>query len=147
MRPVGAWCLALVVLLFWLAIAVPRTEARRVSCDRVLSTANREVRLSKGGTADLSAIARGLGTTVAWVEHCMLAYGRRPRRPGYQTAESRETELERLESDEPEEEFPEDVEEPGARERVVHPQRPRVLRVKPPPTPKEFEEFRYGYED
>jgi len=68
----------------------------------------------------------------------MLAYGRRPNRPGYESAETREQRLEAMEEDEPEESGPEDVEEPGARERVVLPDKPRVLHIKPPPTPSSF---------
>jgi hypothetical protein len=113
----------------------PPPSMQRISCERVISKIDQQVRRTNGQPADMSQVARQLGTHVIWVEHCMLAYGRRPKRPGYESAEARDERLEALEADEPEESGPEDVEEPGARERPEHPEKERVLRIKPPPTP------------
>lgn len=124
------------LLAVWLASSAPRAEAGRVACDVVISAVHRQVGILRGRSADLSLVAKRLGTTVPWIEHCMRAYGRRPKRPGLESAEAREEQLESFEDEEPEEAFHEDVEEPGARERVVHPQKERVLRAKPPPTPE-----------
>ena len=81
-------------------------------------------------------MAKILGTGVFWLERCMLAYGRLPKRP--LTTGSLDDRLESLEADEPEETGPEDVQEPGARERVEHPERPRVLHlgIEQRPTPE-----------
>lgn len=141
-----AWFpVAVLLLVVWLACAVPRTEARRVACDQVISAVNREVRLRRGEAADISQLAKRLGTSIPWVERCMLMYGRRPQRPGLEAAESKESEIEAFEEEEPEESFPEDKEEPGAHEEPEHPEKPRVFRLEPPPTPKEGEETREGF--
>jgi hypothetical protein len=141
------WLPAVLLLLVWLALSVPRSEAGRVPCDRVISKVNREVRIVRGESVDISHVAKQLGTSVAWVEHCMRMFGRRPKRPGHEAAGSLEAEIESFEEEEPEEAFAEDVEEPGARERIVHPPKARVFRSKPPPTPQEFEEWRRGFQD
>ncbi len=63
---------------------------------------------------DISEVAKKLGTSVAWVEQCMRTYGRRPRRPGLESSEGRESKLEAMESYEPEESLePEDRGEKG----------------------------------
>ncbi len=141
------WLPAVLLLAVWLALAVPSTEAGRVPCDRVISRVNREVRIIHGESVDISHVAKQLGTSIAWVEHCMRMFGRRPKRPGHEAAESLEAEIESFEEEEPEEAFAEDVEEPGARERVIHPPKARRFRSKPPPTPREFQEFLHGLED
>jgi len=116
-------------------------SALRVPCDRVISRLNHEEGSEHGTAPDMSRVAKQLHTTVTWVERCMLAYGRRPRRPGLESAESREQHLEDLEEQEPEEVAPEDIAEPGARERKEHPEKERVTHVKPPPTPGGFFDY------
>lgn len=140
------WLPAGLLLAVWLAISAPRIEARRVSCDAVISEVHRETATISQPNVDISKVARRLGTTVAWTEHCMRTYGRRPKRPGHESAESREAELESFEDDEPEEPQPEDTEEAGAPDLRIHPQRPRVLKIHPPPTPEEGQESNEGYE-
>jgi hypothetical protein len=102
---------------------------RRVPCDRVISQIDRE-----GHGVDESLIARSLGTSVAWVERCMLAYGRRPRGQGGESAESKENLMESWEQNEPEERGAEEIEEPGAlSERGLG---QKQLRKPIPPTPR-----------
>jgi len=125
-------------LALWLLCAAPSGLAGRVPCSTVLSRVTHSVGQEKGRPVDMSQLAKRLGTTVTWVEHCMRVYGRRPKRPGFESAEEREAALEALEEDEPEETSSEDVQEPGARERAEHPARERVLRIKPPPTPDSY---------
>jgi hypothetical protein len=86
----------------------------------------------------MSMLAKRMHTTVVWVERCMLASGRRPLRPGMESAETREEGLEAFEDAEPEEIAPEDIQEPGARGYKEHPEKERLSRVKPPPTPSDF---------
>jgi hypothetical protein len=136
---------AVLLLVVRLALAAPHAGARRVACDQVISAVNRAVRFRHGQAADMSVLARHLGTSVPWVERCMQMYGRRPKRPGSEAAESKEAQIEAFEEDEPEESASEDNEEPGASERVIHPQKPRVFRLQPPPTPKEGQESRDGF--
>lgn len=127
-------------MVLWLAgwLVAPASGAEhRVDCSEVISATNRQVRMLHGGAADMDQVAKKLGTSVAWVERCMIIYGRRPKRPGYESPGSRQAEIEKWESEEPEEEFPEDKEEPGARERLIIPDKPRRLRLKLP-TPTEF---------
>jgi hypothetical protein len=107
----------------------------RVPCDQVISRIHREVRVEHGRPADLSLVAKRMGTSVAWLERCLLSYGRRAKRPGLESAEAREERLEEFEEEEPEETFPEDVEEPGARPLPEHPERERRPRLGLPPTP------------
>lgn len=76
----------------------------------------------------------------------MRTYGRRPKRPGHESAESRESELESFEEDEPEEPMAEDTEEPGAPDLKIHPQRPRLLKIHPPPTVRPGGEANEGFE-
>ena len=123
---------AAVLLFAWVRVAA----AVRVDCAEVISHINREIRLGGGRYPDMSRLAKELGTSTIWVEHCMRAYGRRLRRPGWESAESREKALELLEEEEPEESGPEDVEEPGAREREERPEKFRYMKVRPTPTPR-----------
>ncbi len=142
----GDWLPAGFLFAIWLATSVPTTEAGRVPCDAVISEVHKETRTVKQANVDISKVARSLGTTVAWTEHCMRAYGRRPKRPGLESAESREAELESFEDEEPEEVMPEDTEEEGAPDLKIHPQRPRLLKIHPPPTPREGMESEEGFE-
>ena len=121
-------------------------QARRVPCTEVMSKVHRQVRLSRGRAADISDVAKQLGTNVPWVERCMLSYGQRAERPGHETAEAREERLESFEEDEFEEAGPEDISEPGAREREEHAEKERAARIKARPTPELFEEYKEGYE-
>jgi hypothetical protein len=107
----------------------------RIPCERVMSAVNRSTRRTMGAPADISEIAEKLGTSVPWVERCMLTYGRRPKRPGHETAEAVEARLERLEEDEPEETAREDAEEAGAVEIEELPEKQRIERIDPRPTP------------
>jgi hypothetical protein len=84
---------------------------RRVPCDQIISRVDHDPNVQKGNAADMSMVARTLGTSVTWVERCMVAYGRRVKRPGRESAETTERRLESLEENEPEEIGPEDVEE------------------------------------
>ena len=141
----GYWLPAGLLLAIWLVTSVPTTHAGRVSCDAVISEVHRETRTFRQANVDISKVARKLGTTIAWTEHCMRIYGRRPKRPGLESAESREAELESFEDEEPEETMPEDTEEEGAPDLKVHPERSRVLKAQPPPTPREGRESEEGY--
>jgi len=118
---------------------------RRAPCDAVISEVNKERQSTREPNVNVSRIAKVLGTTVAWAEHCMTAYGRRPPRPGVESSESKEAEIESFEEDEPEEMMPEDTEEDGAPDLKEHPERPKLLRVHPPPTPVEGREAEEGY--
>jgi hypothetical protein len=133
------------LLAVWLFTSVPRTEAGRIGCDAVISEVHKETRSGRSANVDVSKVARALGTTITWAEHCMRVYGRRPKRPGLESAESREAELESFEDEEPEETMPEDTEEEGAPDLKMHPERPRLLKIHPPPTPREGLESEEGY--
>jgi hypothetical protein len=135
------------LLALWLAITAPTTEAIRVACATVVSEVHREISSTKEANVDISKVAKHLGTTVAWTEQCMRTYGLRPKRPGHESAESREAELESFEEDEPEETGPEDNEEPGAPDLKEHPDRQRLLKIHPPPTPPEGQEIRQGFDE
>lgn len=124
----------LLVATFW--IAVPRARAGQVACAGVMREVNGRISREKGRAADLSDIAKRLGTSVPWVERCMRTYGRRPKRPSLESAEGREAVLEDYEENEPEESAREDVEEPGARERPEHPEHARYSQFKFTPTPE-----------
>jgi hypothetical protein len=100
----------------------PRLGVGRVDCARVVSLADQEV-VDAGQSADVSVLAKRLGTNVIWIERCLQSYGRRVKRPGYESAESREYHLDLFEGDEPEETFAEDKEEPGASARKERPQK------------------------
>ena len=122
--------IAAVGLALWLAVAVPRAGGGQVPCSDVIRQVNQQI--GRGGTPILSTIAHKLGSSPAWVEHCMLAYGRRPKRPGREGEEAREERVEKWEEGEPEERAAEDAEAP---DRPVHQRRQRVLRLVPTPTP------------
>jgi len=116
----------------------PAGHTTHVGCDQVLSEANREA-LEHGRSPKLSVLAKRLGTSGTWVERCLQSYGRRSTRSGYESAEGRENRLELLESEEVEETFPEDAEEPGASERPIHPEKERQFKINPIPTPSDLE--------
>ncbi len=118
------------------AWAVPGARAGQVPCSEVMRASNAQVSKDHGRSADLSEISKRLGTSVAWVERCMQVYGRRPKRPGLESAEGREALMDAYEESEPEESGPEDVEEPGARDRPIHPVKPRYADYKFTPTPE-----------
>ena len=111
---------------------------QRVGCDTIISKVDRDRTSKHRRVADMSEVARQLGTSIFWVEHCMLVYGRHPKRPGIESAEAHEELLESLEEDEPEETASEDIPEPGAVERKVYPLKERRLHLRPPPTPRWF---------
>jgi hypothetical protein len=97
-----------------------------------MSAVHREITRSKGHSADLTHVAKHFGTSIIWVERCMQAYGKRVDRPGTESSDGREQRLSNFEDEEATEKFPEDVEEPGGRERG-----PRLEVEKPPrPTPR-----------
>ena len=104
-----------------------RVARGRVPCDQVTSRLDRDTNARNGRTPDMSVVAEELGTSVVWVERCMLAYGRRPKRPGTESDEARQHLLESWEADEPEESGPEDIEEAGAPYRREQPERPTTL--------------------
>jgi len=135
--PNVGWKLIAVVAIVaaWLVIG-RRAHAGRVPCDEVIRRIIHDVSAERGKSADISHVARQLHTDIPWVEHCMQAAGRRPKRPGLEAAESREERLEAYESDEPEEAGAEDKQEPGAKERLEHPARERQQKIHiPVPTP------------
>jgi len=132
--PSGAllWYSLLVALV--LAGRAGTAAALRVPCDQVIARASHQVRAEHGVSPDLSKLAKQLGTTSGWVEHCMSTYGRRQRRPEIQPGDQREERLELLEIEEPEEVAPEDTEEPGEHEREEGPEeRQRNLHLQPTP--------------
>jgi hypothetical protein len=108
---------------------------RRLPCDQVISRVDHDADVQRGHAADVSRVAKELGTSVTWVERCMLAYGRRAKRPGVESAETTEQRLENFEEDEPEEVGPEDVEEeraPSRRKRAERQRRlPQAIRQRP----------------
>ena len=98
----------------------------RISCESIISQLNQDVsRGSKGTFAKLAPekrleniiadIAQKLGTTRMWVVRCMQVYGRRL--PASIVNVQDDYALEELEEQEPEESAPEDLPEPGERER------------------------------
>ena len=94
--------------------------ARRVPCDQVISQVDRNTTSRGGkGSADLTKLASQLNTTVSWAEHCMRAYGRRPKRAGLQSGGSHRAQVERWEEDEPEESAPEEMEDSGEHEEAL----------------------------
>lgn len=99
--------------------AHPREVRMRgeVPCAEVISTVNRQVSEKRGRSVNVVVIARGLGSTKAWVAHCMRAYGRHV--PASLDNAEDEDALEKFEEQEPEESAAEDVPEPGAKERDV----------------------------
>ena len=101
---------------------------RRLPCDQVISRVDHDADVQRGHAADMSVVAKELGTSVTWVERCMLAYGRRAKRPGVESAETTERRLENFEEDEPEEVGPEDVEEERAASRRKPPERSTTLK-------------------
>lgn len=125
------------VLVAWLLffVLLGPAKAGRVPCVQIVREATSYTSRTRGGVVDVSELAKRMGTSVTWVEHCLRSYGRRPKRPSFESHEGREAELEALEQDEPEETFAEDQEEPGARERPPATQRPRYLSIKPTPGP------------
>jgi hypothetical protein len=105
---------------------VGSSGALRVPCDQVISRVDHYAHSHSAHlSADLSEVAKELGTNVAWVERCMLAYGRRVGRPGKESAASTEQLLKTFEEDEPEEVEREDIDE-GLRGGV--PERPERQR-------------------
>jgi hypothetical protein len=118
-----------------LIVAARQASAGRVPCVEIVRKATSYTSRTRGKIVDVSELAKQMGTSVAWVEHCLRAFGRRPKRPSLESHEGREAELEMLEDEEPEESFAEDQEEPGARERPPSTQRPRYLSIKPSPAP------------
>lgn len=143
----GYWLPAAFLLATWLVLTAPKSEAGRVACDAVISEVHKETGTIKQAHVDLSKVAKALGTSIAWTEQCMRAYGRRPKRPGLESSESREAEIEAFEEDEPEEAMPEDKEEEGAPDLKLHAERQRLLRINPPPTPEPGEESNEGYRE
>jgi hypothetical protein len=100
---------------------------RRVPCDEVISRVDHYAEVQPGNVADVSKVAKELGTNVTWVERCMLAYGRRAKRSRVESAETTAQRLESFEEDEPEEVGPEDVEEEGSSARRGPSERQRRL--------------------
>ncbi|MBI3784587.1 MAG: hypothetical protein HY270_14430 [Deltaproteobacteria bacterium] len=136
MRRLGSWLLAAILVAFFLVRFVPPANAGQVACSDVIKKVNHRISLERGNSPDLSLVAHQVGSSVPWVEHCMKVYGRRPKRPGLESAEAHEERLEAFEDDEPEETGPEDVEEEGAKERREHPERPRYSKFKNVPAPE-----------
>ncbi len=126
----------LVILVLGTLLCLSRADAGNAGCPDVLRKVNGHISTRRGEPADLSQIARDLGTSIPWVEHCLQIYGRRAKRPGLESAEERESMMEAVESEEPEESASEDTEEGGARERPPHPQRPRYQDYHFTPTPE-----------
>jgi len=128
----------LVCLVVGVACFAPSpARAGQVACAEVISEVNRSIRVNGGVSPELSRVARDVGASPAWVEHCMRVYGRRARRPGLESTEGRESRLERFESDEPEETAPEDVEEAGDDVEPRRREKPPVIRPTPEP-PRDF---------
>lgn len=108
--------------------APAQIDAAQIECHKVISAIAREKRSSAGGATDLSKLGKEMGTSIAWIEHCMRTYGRRPRRPGLESAEGRENRLEALEIFEPEE--PIESEDRGVMELPRIPERQPKIRAK-----------------
>lgn len=140
----------------YVACSVPRqpTQVRRVSvvvvlvfslfvplgdvggsgpCVEVLRQYNRGKQQRLGRVPPLGELSKQTGIHPAVVERCLLSYGRRVRREGGEGREGAEALLEELESTEPEEFFPEDVEEPGITNRPPKEPKPRYLSIRPTP--------------
>lgn len=70
--------------------------ASEVPCNRVLSEVNR--RVTRRSDIDISDIAKKLDTKIAWVENCLKVYGRRYRRPGFDSDGGRDEALQETET-------------------------------------------------
>ncbi len=128
--------IAALVCILWVANPVRRARGGAVPCADVMHLVNHEITALSTERPDLSEIAKTLGSTPAWVEHCMLVYGRRPTRPGMESSEGREAKFEKFEEDEPEEPEEQASEEAGEEEKGPRVERPRVLhKADPTPTP------------
>jgi hypothetical protein len=110
----------------------PPAEIVRVPCDEVLAAETHEEDLRQGRPLNLSRMAHQLSTSVVWVEQCLESYGRMPAGVELKGNEGQEHFLDSLESEEPEERAPEDIEEPGPRQLPVRPEPPPKVE----PTPK-----------
>lgn len=110
-------------------------RAGHVACADVIREVNHEMRLTGGGLPDISHIAKEIGSTPAWVERCLQVYGRRAKRPDRQAPENREAQVERYESEEPEESASEDLEEQGGDRLPKLSDKPPIIR----PTPKRLD--------
>lgn len=107
--------------------ATPQAARLRgqVPCEEIISRLDRNLRAEKGHAATVedqraragtvATIAKRVGTTQLWVAQCMRAYGRRV--PASLENVQNEDVVEQFEEQEPEESEPEDLTEPGARER------------------------------
>ncbi len=81
--------------------ASPGAAQQRPSCEQVNSEVNRIITHRKGGRAGIVAVAKKLKTDEAWVERCMLAYGRIPAADSRISDDERERLQEALETGEP----------------------------------------------
>ena len=130
--------LLVVVMAMLLALlvvrGVPPANAGQVSCAEIMHQVNHQISASHGRKNDTAAMAKTIGTTTPWIEHCMHVYGRRPKRAELESGEAREERLEKFETDDVEETASEDKEEEGARERHEHPEKSRVGRNRLRPT-------------
>jgi hypothetical protein len=112
---------------------IQRAVGPRVACTTIIREVDSERRRAPSQLVEITDIGRKLNQDLRWVERCMRLYGRRPLKPAPLHAESKEEEEEEWESDEPVEIG---VEETGdARDGEQQPERQRVLRIKPTPTP------------
>lgn len=120
---------------------------QRVSCEEVINKVDHDKSVQEGHALSVYAVAKALGTPPAWVEQCMMAYGRRlPRKVQEGSGESASEErIERFEEQEAEESFPEDVEESDDKGDVeARDEKPAKLER---PTPKARDEVQKEFEE
>lgn len=107
-------------MLLTLVVSRPGSaEFQRVPCKDVVSLVTRHRRSSATEWFDVSKAAEKLGTSNAWVEHCLRVYGRRYKRPGLESAEKHEKRFERYEIEENEEPSETEQDEPGELDKRV----------------------------
>ena len=117
------------------AIRDRAAHPHRLPCSEVVSRLDHDRGVQSGHSTNVARIAKDMGTSVIWMEHCVEAYGRRPLHRSIEDTEGAEAELEKFESGEAEEGGPEDLQEGGARERVEHPEKERVIPPRSPNNP------------
>lgn len=122
-----------------LAVGPGPAAAVDAPCPDIMRALRDHLSKTGGEPEKLIKLARKLGTSAEWLEHCMHIFGRRPPRGELTRPEQREEMMDAREIDEVEEAVPEDAEEPGARERAVRPARPRYIRDRIVPTPRIWE--------
>jgi hypothetical protein len=88
-------------------------SAAEVPCTTIITTVNHMV--TRRQKPDISELAKKLDTQIVWVESCLKAYGRRYKRPGFESDGGRDAVHEAYEVGRDEEN--EDLEDPEVEDR------------------------------